>query len=360
MSGITDIYDHDLDVADSFASKAMDRMRHDEIPPVPQNFEVWYVYYANVNPKLRDEINHRLLEQPKISQRDCSDLYDKYLNFGQERETYQRAGDQINATLFDVTNLMQNVKDTTGHFTDTLQTATNKLSKVEVSKDIRDVLSMITEETEKMMQYNAELERRLDQSSTMMSELKRDMERIRRQAVTDGLTGLANRKAFDEQINRMCREGAKDGHIFSLVMIDIDHFKAFNDTYGHQVGDQVLRLVAMTLINEVKGQDMAARYGGEEFAIILPGTNVEAAHAVAENLRKAVEKKEVMNRTTGENLGQITISLGVAQFYETENADELIRRADVALYNSKNKGRNQVVMAPTPHDIDKKPMKKKK
>lgn len=353
MNSLVDYYKHELDVADNFASKAISRLRADEVPPVPQNFEVWYVYYANVNPKLRDEINEILLDQEKITERDCQDLYEKYLNFGHERETYQRAGDQINATLHDVSNLMQSVRDTTGQFTGTLKTATGKLAKVAVPDDIKDILATITKETEHMMAYNGELEKRLDQSSMMMGELKRDMERIRRQAVTDGLTGLANRKAFDEQIGRICRDSSKNGLIFSLIMMDIDHFKAFNDTYGHQVGDQVLRLVSMTLINEVKGQDMAARYGGEEFAIILPGTNINAARAVAENLRKSVEKKEVINRSTGDNLGQITVSLGVAQFYGgAETSEDLIRRADVALYSAKNKGRNQVAVAKSPHEID--------
>ena len=202
----------------------------------------------------------------------------------------------------------------------------------------------------RQVQYNEELEKRLDQSSLAMSDIKRDMELIRREAVTDGLTGLANRKSFDEQIKRLARESKKSGDIFSLIMIDIDHFKAFNDTYGHQVGDQVLRLVSLTLVNEVKGQDMAARYGGEEFALILPDTNENAATALANNLRKAVEKKEVINRSTGDNLGQITVSLGVAQFYGSEGPDELIRRADKALYASKHKGRNQVTTAPTPHE----------
>lgn len=351
MSTPIDFYQHDIDVADNFASKAMDRMRQDHLPPVPQNFEVWYVYYANVNPKLRDEINEILLDQPKITEQDCQSLYEKYLNFGHERETYQKAGDQINATLHDVSDLMQNVRSTTNEFTVSLKSATDELGDVSVPENVQAVLETITQETERMLRYNEELEKRLDQSSRMMGEIKRDMARIRHEAVTDGLTGLANRKAFDEQINRLCRESNRDGHIFSLIMIDIDHFKAFNDTYGHQVGDQVLRLVSMTLVNEVKGQDMAARYGGEEFAIILPGTNVNAAQAAAENLRKAVEKKEVINRSTGDHLGQITVSLGVAQFYGNEEVEELIKRADMALYSSKNKGRNQVSVAKTPHEM---------
>ena len=96
MTTPTDFYRHELDVADNFATKAISRLRVDEIPPVPQNFEVWYVYYANVNPKLRDEINEILLDREKVTEQDCNDLYEKYLNFGNDRETYQKAGDQIN------------------------------------------------------------------------------------------------------------------------------------------------------------------------------------------------------------------------------------------------------------------------
>ena len=270
MASVTEFYDHELDVADNFASKALERLRNYGVPPVPQNFEVFYVYFANVNPKLRDEINDRLQEKDKITEQDCQDLYEKYLNFGHERETYQRAGDQISATLTDVSSLMASVKNTTNQFTGTLQDASHRLETVEIPEDVKAVLKFISQETDKMMKYNDQLEQRLNQSSTMMTELKRDMERIRKQAVTDGLTGLANRKAFDDQMGRITREAKRDKTIFSLIMIDIDHFKTFNDKYGHQVGDQVLRLVAMTLINEVKGQDMAARYGGEEFAILLP------------------------------------------------------------------------------------------
>ena len=350
MSTPVDFYEHDLDAADSFASKAIDRLRLDEIPAVPQYFELWYVYFANVHPELKQEVNELLLEQSKLTERDCQDLYEKYLNFGHERETYQKAGDQINATLQDVTGVVQNIRATTSEFTGTLKDTTQKISESDNPDDVQALLKTITDETDKMVAYNTELEQRLDQSYAMMSTLKRDMERIRKEAITDGLTGLANRKAFDEQIGRIAREFKKDGLGFSLLMMDIDHFKAFNDTYGHQVGDQVLRLVSMTLVDGVKGQDMVARYGGEEFAVILPDTNAEASKIVADNLRKAVEQKEVINRATGDNLGQITISIGAAQFYPDEKVEDLIHRADKALYASKNKGRNQVTLAPSPHE----------
>lgn len=350
MNKPTDFYAHDLDVADNFASKAIDRLRNDEIPPVPQNFELWYVYYANVNPKLRDEVNALLLDQPQLMERDCHDLYEKFLNGGHERETYQKAGDQISATLQDVSGVVENVKNTTSQFTGSLKETTDRLADAKDPDDVQAAIEAIVAETQRMVAFNEELSNRLDKSYALMHDLKRDMERIRREAVTDGLTGLANRKAFDEQIGRICRECKKDGGSFSLLMIDIDHFKTFNDTYGHQIGDQVLRLVSMTLVNEVKGQDMVARYGGEEFVVILPGTNANAAKIVANNLRQAVEKKEVINRVSGDNLGQITVSIGAAQFYEDESADELIGRADRALYDSKNKGRNQVTVAASPYE----------
>ena len=350
MVSRVEFYKHELDVADSFAQKAFTRMRVDEIPPVPQNFEVWYVYYANVNPKLRDDINQILLEHDKVTENDCQDLYEKHLNFGHDRETFEKAGDQIMNTLQDVTDLMGNVKGSTSHFTGTLKETTNQLSTALSPTDVAALINKVTQETEKMIAYNQDLEGRLSQSSEIMGVLKKDMERIRREAVTDGLTGLANRKAFDDQISRICRQSKRDKEPFSLIIVDIDHFKAFNDKYGHQIGDQVLRLVALTLVDEVKGQDMAARYGGEEFCIILPGTSVRGAEYVAENLRKAVERKEVVNRSTGDNLGQITISLGVAEYGVGETPEDLIRRADRALYKSKDDGRNRLTVAPASHD----------
>ena len=138
-------------------------------------------------------------------------------------------------------------------------------------------------------------------------------------------------------------DAGKGNSPLCLMLLDIDHFKNFNDTYGHQTGDQVLRLVAMTLKSNIKGKDLAARYGGEEFVAILPETDLEGAIIVADNIRKAIQAKELLKRSTNEKLGRITASFGVAVFRPADTASTLIERADRCLYAAKHAGRNRVV-----------------
>jgi diguanylate cyclase len=212
--------------------------------------------------------------------------------------------------------------------------------------EIRQVLQVASSKTKKMLQQNQMLEDQLAKSTQLMEDLKRDLEYVRREAMTDGLTGLANRKSFDTEMDRILTESRENKRIFTLLMVDIDHFKSFNDNFGHQVGDQVLRLVARTLKDGLKGRDFAARYGGEEFAIILPETDLASGVTVGNSLRKAVATKDVINRNTGEILGRITMSVGVAEFSGDLTMEDMIERADNALYTAKHNGRNQVAAAP--------------
>ena len=131
-------------------------------------------------------------------------------------------------------------------------------------------------------------------------------------------------------------------------MFDIDYFKSFNDNYGHLTGDQVLRLVAMSLKQNIKGQDITARYGGEEFAVVLPNTVLRQALTVADHIRRAVMSKELKKKSTGEILGRVTISAGVSMLSASDDADTLIERADACLYAAKRSGRNRVVCEADP------------
>src|SRR5271155_615535 len=138
-------------------------------------------------------------------------------------------------------------------------------------------------------------------------------------------------------------QALENGQPMSLLMMEIDNFKSFNDKFGHLTGDQVLRLVALAVKQNVMGQDIAARYGGEEFVVALPDSALKSAMTVAEHVRHAVMNKELMKRSSGERLGRVTISIGVAAFHPADTAQTLIERADNCLYAAKRNGRNRVI-----------------
>lgn len=165
----------------------------------------------------------------------------------------------------------------------------------------------------------------------------------------DGLTGIPNRRHFDETLAREWRRACRQGRPLSMLLCDVDYFKQFNDGYGHQVGDECLRAVARTLQAVLRRPaDMMARYGGEEFAAILPDTDPAGALRMAEAMRAAVEALRITHRYSGSALGVVSISVGVATRVPTRSQSdsaELIRQADEALYRAKQGGRNRIAAA---------------
>ena len=347
-------YSHDIQQAGEYALEAMERMKREKLAPTPENYELWYVYYSGQSQEITRAIDILVANKQKITEERCKELFQRFLSEARSEETIRRAGDQINATIRNVTGVVKDVKSATHNYSDKLGGVTGKVQNIKDPDELKNILNSMVNDTKAMIEQNAKLEEQLDKSSHVMEEMQRDLENVRREALTDGLTGLANRKAFDATIKRVEEEMKQANTTFSLLMIDIDHFKTFNDNYGHQVGDQVLRLVARTLTDGVKGRDIAARYGGEEFAVILPETGLQHAVLVGNALRKAVATKDVINRADGQKLAKITMSVGVAEYLKDETLEELVERADAALYTAKHNGRNQVAAAPTPGKKQKK------
>lgn len=160
---------------------------------------------------------------------------------------------------------------------------------------------------------------------------------LREDAYTDALTGLGNRRAFQQAVEGLLRQRREDDHDFSMLMIDIDHFKHYNDTHGHPAGDEVLRLVGLALREALRPGDVAARFGGEEFAVLLPGIGGALALKVAERIRRDLERTPWPHEP-------VTVSIGAAQATHHEEPAHLVARADAALYRAKREGRNRVVL----------------
>lgn len=184
-----------------------------------------------------------------------------------------------------------------------------------------------------------------------MTERKQLEEKLSTQALTDGLTGLWNRRAFDDALAREWKRTVRDGSQISLLILDLDHFKRFNDQYGHLAGDDCLRAVASAVRGAVRASDCVARYGGEEITIILPATDTAGAVAAAEKVRSAVETLQLSHEGNQEGGGRVTVSIGVATAFARHceaverMPESLLQAADSAMYKAKHEGRNRVVTA---------------
>lgn len=341
-------YKGDIETSMRVAEQVLTYLRSADLPVTPELYELFYVYYAELNVDIVRELRGPARHPESVTLEQCQTIYARYLSQDRTESAVKRAGEQIQETIRDVNTAVADVKQHTENFGKNLQKTVQTIKGTDDPGTLRTAVSGLVMDTQKMMETSYRLHDELDKSARVIHELQRNLEIVRREAMTDGLTGLANRKSFDQEIKRILNEAKLQGHSFTLLMVDIDHFKSFNDNFGHLVGDQVLRLVGRTLIEGIKGRDFAARYGGEEFAIILPDSNIMAGMAVGNSLRKSIALKDVMNRTTGEKLGRITMSVGVAEYTVGESPEEMIERADSALYTAKHNGRNQVAAAPAP------------
>lgn len=329
------------DRTDEIAAQTLERIAKLGLKPIPQVYELWFRYFQGDPEIVRAIDNH----QGDLDEVACHKIYKRFLSETARDEAVKKISDQFQLAIAEMATLLTSVKSATTEYGDSLGDVSQKIAEANSIEDLGKVVTSIVQDTKKMVEKNQELELQLVNSSKQVTELRKNLDNVKKEAMTDGLTGLSNRKAFDKAIRDHVEEAENLGIPLILMMLDIDHFKKFNDTYGHQVGDQVLRLVARTLTDNVKGRDTAARYGGEEFAILLPETTLAGGIKVADVLRKSVETKEVINKTSNETLGRITLSVGVAEYRPGESISEFIERADAALYSAKNGGRNRVEAA---------------
>ena len=328
--------------ADQFALQAIQRLKHDGLEPTPNNYAVCYFYFAGTNPGLKQAIDLLLSQQEQLTQTNCTELYMAHLGLDAEFRVLQETNTAIEAEVTRVLEVIDRATDGTSRYNETLDAFSGELKAGSMEK-VRASITKVMSETMSVIKQNERLTVQLGAATQQLSELRHNFDQAHRELQIDPLTEVGNRKYFDRQLAYTTSEARDNGSNLSVLMIDIDHFKKFNDTYGHLVGDQVLRLVARTMVENLKGRDVIARYGGEEFVILLPQTRLEDAKKVGDHLRSCLGTKRVRKRNSHETLGTVTVSIGATCYYAGEDLDQMIARADKAMYMAKDAGRNQVV-----------------
>jgi diguanylate cyclase len=333
--------EHDRTFA--FAELALDQIRALHQPASPRNFEIWYHYATGYNAALNQSINEALAKRGTLSDADLDQIFDTYIAESRMVERIDTVGSRVLDEIKQVLVTIDAAAGSATSYSKRLNVASEKLAQAGDGDALRAVIEHLIQGAQEMEHNNASLESRLAASRQEIEQLQQNLETVRTESLTDPLTTLSNRKFFDAALTNAIADAAEKNEPLSLLMTDVDHFKRFNDQYGHLTGDQVLRLVALSVKQNVKGKDIAARYGGEEFVIALPNTPLQSAITVADHIRRAVMNKELMKRSSGERLGRVTISIGVAALRPEETAQLLIDRADKCLYVAKHQGRNRVI-----------------
>lgn len=316
-------------------------MKELNIPITPQNYAVWYEYSGGQNRELNQSIDHLLDEGKAFTEEINDDLYQNYIGTNSASKMLSNVQSETERLLFQLLTDLELVRNGTEQFSEILKDSSDRLETTISKEDLVGLVGLLMTELEEVKQSHSQMENALKSTTDQVVGLRLEMAKLHGAAMVDSLTGILNRRAFEEAITDLAYRWTQDDPGFCLLMLDIDHFKKFNDEHGHLAGDKVLVYVATLLKNGVKGDDIVTRFGGEEFAILLPETSYENAIAVASSLCKKVSSK-ILTAGDAKQLGKITISIGVAGFSATDNEQTLVERADKALYSAKQRGRNQV------------------
>ena len=332
--------------ARSIGERAWDALREHQIPPTPRNFELFYTLFDGTNLPLEQQVRQLVASGKSLDASSIETLHRTYIDNAGDAAVVVAGADDLAEAARDIAEQVARGCEDITTYGGVLDRWRHQITPDTGADDLMRAVIALKTETDQASARNRTLEMQLSAEVERVARLREDLVQVRQEAATDALTGIPNRRAFDVRLRRAISHATTDPKAqFALLMLDVDHFKNFNDEHGHKTGDQVLRLVARLIADNVKGRDTAARFGGEEFAVLLAGAGLTAATTVAQQMCERLSSQRLIKRGTGKPIGQITMSIGVAAHTQGESGTKLIERADAALYEAKRSGRNRVCCA---------------
>ncbi len=327
------------------AISALDLVRRHLTPPNPKTFEFWYKYADGDNIELKNSVDALLAkEQGTLSPYDVDQFYDQYIRGeGEENDIEKKTSAGLGEELKAVHEVLRNYVEHSKSFGDTLSVSKDELTQDASAQQIAKTVECLIGENQRMEQETSELRSSVENSQEQVKLLETRLEKAKDISLYDPLTQLRNRRYYDLELPKLIIKAALDEKPLCLAVADIDKFKVVNDTFGHQIGDGILKLFADLLMKNIKGRDLVVRYGGEEFVILLPETRVEDARSLLEQIRTKLQGLSLSVRTTGQTVGHVTSSVGLVQLRPDEDKTSLFERADTLLYRAKEEGRNRII-----------------
>ena len=334
------VQDVSIEKAAEYAATAMALIGKANAPPLPRYYDLFFTYVSGTDPALSAKVAEVLRQShPTISE------LEKLCEVRAGNDASGRVAsvtDRVASSINSVGTALESAMSFARGYSSSLSTATDRFQRTTDAASLVALAQDLGRQTERMEEANSQLLTKLDGSSEDIATLKRELDEVRAEVNTDALTGIFNRKYFDEALPQAIVDARATGTQLAVTMLDIDNFKAFNDRWGHQTGDQVLRLVGGVLKTSCRQTDVAVRLGGEEFVVIMANTSLGGAAIAAGKIREELQRKVLRKRSTNENLGRVTASFGVALLRPDDDDTSLVERADMCLYHAKNSGRNCV------------------
>lgn len=343
MTDTIEIQD-DLEKAMRYFNRILDAFEERHINPTPLNYFIWYQYFKGENPQFRQEMDEILNDEFGYHDRVGRRLYQTYFA---DQDLEEGAGfDKALKRLLEVmTKRIQAWGDKLEEQTNRLESCAEQLDGDLDQGQVRKLTSDVINTANSMQETSQQFTSEMSDSAAEIQKLRQQLVDAKAEAMQDELTQIGNRKAFNLSLREFTEdvvEGRAEENLY-LVISDIDHFKSFNDTYGHLIGDSILRYYSNILKRNQIDHQVTCRYGGEEFALLIRASEIEIAYQVAENCRQEIEAAHLKRKNSKDPLRTVTASFGIAQFKATEQAEEFVKRADDALYHAKRSGRNRIV-----------------
>jgi diguanylate cyclase len=335
-------YELNRDSSGEILRLAIQKMAAHPASFTPWSYAVWFEHLTGINPALSEAIKRYLNSGEKLGDNVIEELYSEYVsecNLDIHKLLRQDIHDMLNRLAGFA---METDRQAEG-YGDNLQSFGNKLKQNLDVSSLDGLIGEMLTDTESMRGSMLTLQHELKQSRQEVEKLHQELESAKGEALIDPMTGILNRRGFEKAVSHNLKQENFSGKEISLLMVDIDNFKAINDNFGHLVGDKVIKAVADMLKSKIRGQDFVARLGGEEFAVLLPDTPAQGGFSVAEHIRKGIESGRIRSIDSNKPLGVVTVSIGVASLDQGDFTD-MMDKADKALYASKSSGRNRTTI----------------